>query len=413
MQRCEAADESDDSALERERESLQRTLDDRTQQAHALQQQVAKDEGFLETRKEDLEALVGELRTASDTLAHPWTVVLEGAAGEVAQLDADRVVTQQELEALEIDATSKRQQAQGVVEEALAAVREAEQRHGELKTRAEAAQGNRDRLTGETATRRELAEREDLDAATAALEQLQQRLASLPESDLDVTDAQRADMGELVGEALAKRDEFRAELQKAEGALEQVGGHYVQDRLEQADEAVKEIDRREQELDLDYGAWQLLRETLQEAEAEDAVHLGKALVEPITRRMAELTGGRYDRFAIGPALAAEGIELAGTQRELGSLSVGTQEQLATVLRLTIAEKIGSTLVLDDQLVQSDASRMLWLRTFMAECAKKSQILVLTCHAEAYESVDLDADPRCKSIPLSEHIRRSLEEPAKT
>ena len=91
------------------------------------------------------------------------------------------------------------------------------------------------------------------------------------------------------------------------------------------------IDRREHELDLDYGAWQLLRETLQEAEAEDAVHLGKALVDPITKRIAQLTGGRYGNLLIGPKLETEGIELGGTQRALTSLSVGTQEQLATVL----------------------------------------------------------------------------------
>ena len=128
--------------------------------------------------------------------------------------------------------------------------------------------------------------------------------------------------------------------------------------------------------------------------------------------MAELTAGRYDRFAIGPTLAAEGVELAGTRREFGSLSVGTQEQLATVLRLTIAEKIGSTLVLDDQLVQSDASRMLWLRTFMAECAEKFQILVLTCRAQEYESVGIENDPRVRSIALAEQIQRSLPESTK-
>ena len=46
-----------------------------------------------------------------------------------------------------------------------------------------------------------------------------------------------------------------------------------------------------------------------------------------------------------------------------------------VLRLTIADALGSTVVLDDQLVQSDASRMDWLRAFMMECADRSQILV--------------------------------------
>ena len=101
--------------------------------------------------------------------------------------------------------------------------------------------------------------------------------------------------------------------------------------------------------------------------------------------MAQLTGGRYGNLLIGPKLETEGIELEGTQRDLEALSVGTREQLATVLRLTIADVLGSTVVLDDQLVQSDASRMDWLRAFMVECADRFQILVFTCHPEEYKS----------------------------
>ena len=412
LQRYESANESDDAGLERQRGSLQLALDDRTQQVQALEQQVAKDEGILETKKQELASRDRDLRRASVALAHPWHTVLTGATAEVEQLQAERRTTQQELETLDGDSTSKRDEAQSAVEQTTAAVDEAAQRHGEIKTRAEGAQGIRDRLTGELETRRELAEREDFGAATTAVQQLQTSLKALPVPDTDVTDAQRSEMDALVLMATTKSDGLRAELQKAEGALEQVGGHYIQERLERADDAVKAIDQREQELDLDYGAWQLLRDTLQEAEAEDAVHLGKALVEPITQRMAELTAGRYGNLAIGPDLATEGIELAGMQRELDSLSVGTREQLATVLRLVIAEKIGSTLVLDDQLVQSDASRMHWLRTFMTECAEKFQILVLTCRAQEYESVGIENDPRFRSIALAGQIQRSLPESTK-
>ena len=88
---------------------------------------------------------------------------------------------------------------------------------------------------------------------------------------------------------------------------------------------------------------------------------------PGTRRADHEADGtthwrRSGNLVIGPKLETEGIELVGTQRDLTSLSVGTREQLATVLRLTIADVLGSTVVLDDQLVQSDASRMDWLRS---------------------------------------------------
>ena len=407
MQQHASADQSDEVALEQQRDSLKQAVDDRAAQARALEQQLAKDEGVLETKTQELVAQERQLRAVSDALSHPWAVVLEQTGEELDKLGSERQQKQQELESLKHDLTSELDQARGTMQQASALVENADQTIAKLTTQAEDARRDLDRLTGEVATRRELAAGKDLQAAQAAFTELQSRLEALPGSETDVTDAQRTEGDELVKEVTDQRDGVQAELQKAEGALQQVGGHAIQEKLEQADEAVQAIDRREHELDLDYGAWQLLRDTLQEAEAADAVHLGKALVEPITQRMAQLTGGRYGNLVIGPKLETEGIELAGTQRDLGSLSVGTREQLATVLRLTIADALGSTVVLDDQLVQSDASRMDWLRAFMVECADRFQILVFTCHPDEYKSRGTRKKSAFKSIDLAECLKRSL------
>ena len=407
MQQHASAGQSDEAALEQQRDSLKQAVDDRAAQARALEQQLAKDEGILETKKQELQAQERQLRAASDALSHPWAVVLEQADEELDKLGSERQQKQQELESLKHDLTSKLDQARGAVQQALAVVESAGQATATLTTQTEDAQRDLDRLTGELATRRELAAGEDLQAARAAFSELQSSLEPLPRSETDVTDAQRTEGDALVKAATDQRDGVQAELQKAEGALQQVGGHAVQEKLDQADEAVQAIDRREHELDLDYGAWQLLRDTLQEAEAEDAVHLGKALVDPITKRMAQLTGGRYGNLLIGPKLETEGIELGGSQRDLEALSVGTREQLATVLRLTIADALGSTVVLDDQLVQSDASRMDWLRAFMIECADRFQILVFTCHPEEYRSGRARKKSAFKLIDLAGCLQRSL------
>ena len=86
---------------------------------------------------------------------------------------------------------------------------------------------------------------------------------------------------------------------------------------------------------------------LQQAQAQNRKN------EAVSRRVTELTDGAYGEVSIAPTLATENIEAAGSKRDLSRLSAGTLDQLATVLRLTIAEKLGSTVVLDDQLVQSD------------------------------------------------------------
>ena len=406
LQRHKSAGEVDEAALEDRLKSLKNTLETRKNQVGALEQQLAKDKGILETKEQDALSLERELREVIHTLGEPCAEVLQQTATELETLAAQRQEKQQELESLERDMTSGVEQARDAVVAASAAVDSTELKTKEMTTQVEEAQGSLNRQTGEVSTRQELVDREDLPAAVSALGELQSKLEALPTPETEATDARRTEAGGLVREAKAQRDEHQSELQKAEGALQQVGGHSIQEKLDQADEAVQAIDRREHELDLDYGAWQLLRDTLQEAEAEDAVHLGKALIEPITNRMSELTGGRYGDLVIGPKLETESIELGGTQRELTSLSMGTQEQLATVLRLTIADKVGSTVVLDDQLVQSDASRMDWLRAFMVECAEKFQILVFTCRPEEYDAAGAVEGPSFKSLDLADYVSRS-------
>ena len=117
----------------------------------------------------------------------------------------------------------------------------------------------------------------------------------------------------------------------------------------QAEEAAKVLEDRERELELDHGAWRMLRETLGDAEKVGAAHLGNALVEPISSRIGALTGGRYGDIAIGPHLDGTGIELAGGERTFDALSVGTLEQVALLLRITIAKALGTFVILDDQL----------------------------------------------------------------
>ena len=237
------------------------------------------------------------------------------------------------------------------------------------------------RLEGETGPLRVNAEGKDLDAARANRDAARNALAAIPAVDdgveLDVL-AQDVERAERLVRTL------ESDLRKAEGALEQMGGQYLEEQRQQVDDAVKALDSRERELEMDYGAWRLLRETLADAEQSGAAHLGNALVEPISRRMGALTGGRYGDLAIGPQLDPTGIQLAGGERPFDTLSIGTQEQIALLLRVAIAEALGTFVILDDQLTQSDATRMAWIRELLAETAGRIQVVVLTCHPGDYQ-----------------------------
>ena len=76
-------------------------------------------------------------------------------------------------------------------------------------------------------------------------------------------------------------------------------------------------------------------------------------------------------------------QIRAGQLELEVLSVGTREQLATLLRVTVASQIGSAVVLDDQLTQSDPARLQWFKNALRQAAATSQIVVVTCRPFDY------------------------------
>jgi uncharacterized protein YhaN len=72
---------------------------------------------------------------------------------------------------------------------------------------------------------------------------------------------------------------------------------------------------------------------------------------------------------------------------LDSLSVGTREQLASLVRLAIAKYVGTALLLDDQLVHSDEHRLRWFGGELRRAAREIQIIVFTCRPSDYLEPD--------------------------
>ena len=403
VRQCASGDGADTASLEEKLEAIRAERDQRTERIADLQRHVSRAEGSFESRQQELNKQDAALEEKREALDDSWESALAHAETELKTLRGEDRNLETELETLETGASNEIEQARTIARQGAQRLAVAESRSTRCSESVQSAREARDRLAGRVDERAALVQREDPAAAHAHLEALHARFAELPVPEMEVTERDREQAGEAVRLSTEECNAGHAALQQAEGALQQVGGHSVQEQLEQANEAVQAIDRREGEIEVEYGAWKLLLDTLREAEAEDAVHLGKALVEPVSRRVSELTGGAYGEVSIAPTLSTQNIEAAGSKRELSRLSVGTRDQLATVLRLTIAEKLGSTVVLDDQLVQSDASRMRWLYEFMLQCAKEFQILVLTCHPEQYDPAD---GRTLRSIDLTEHLERT-------
>lgn len=271
------------------------------------------------------------------------------------------------------------------------------------------------RAGGDFDARRRQAERLDRAAAEERVAAIAARLAEMPvpESPAGAEDMRAA--ADAVAAARRAVAEKQGEIHKAQGGLEQVGGAVVREQKEEVDRALAIALEKQRRVEVEYEAWRLLAATLREVENSDGAHLGKALAGPVGERLRALTGDRYARLALGQQLETEGIEAAGHLRPFEALSVGTQDQLATLFRLCIAEHLGTAVVLDDHLSQSDAGKIGAFRELLRRTGESIQVVLITCRPEDYllagelpEGEDVSRDRAAgslRAIDLARAIRR--------
>lgn len=351
------------AAASRRREELTRAVQE-------LRVELAGRESRLVTAKKELAA-------ASEVLAVSPEEALASAEAALAKLDLEAAELTEKLGALQVSAAPAAE-TEARLAEVARTVAAAEAEKAAADAERDAVQQQLARLRGELELRREQASKLDREAQAKELGTIEGEMERAESSAGDVEGA-RSDL-EAAEAALR---ELEAEIREAEGALKQVGGDVVRERLERAEEGLEQHREREAELELDYAAWRLLAETLREAESEEASHLGRALVDPVSEGFRKLTRGRYGGLRLGPGLETQGVRGPGGTYGVEALSVGTRHHLSTLFRLAVAEQLGTTVVLDDQLVQSDIQTMAFFRDLLKEKAGSFQIVVLTCRPEEY------------------------------
>jgi hypothetical protein len=228
----------------------------------------------------------------------------------------------------------------------------------------------------------------------AALES--RRQAALNDSVFQVAESDGIALG-AASDALEgvkrKLEECDSRLNAAKGQLHLIAGHVGSERLAQQEEAVRYA--REEVLDRERTEMAALRlfNEIRSVEAARTSHLGRTLAGPITETFRALTDGRYGQVELDPDLRTHDIAALGAAREVSNLSVGTREQLATLIRLAIAAHLQTALVLDDQLVHSDSARLKWFQERLRSSVREHchQVIVFTCRPGDYLSPDVQAE----------------------
>ena len=351
------------------------------ERVHALRASLADELGRAKEREREAQAHLDALDAAeTDTQlqaseANREAAVREVEAGELALRRADDALRQGDLELHE---------ARGAFARAEAA------------TQAYAAKGQLDpRLATDALAARAASARAALEEA---LRPLARRLSTDTEPELDELGATlRSAAEELAREESEAAEALRhvsQELHREQGALREVGGEVLRAELTDAQAAREAAEARAHATQLEYEGWRMLAETLQEVEQAEGAQLGNALAAPLSERFGALLrhvgslGGhqvssRYGGLTLGADFGEARVRTNAGEHEVTELSVGTREQLAALMRVHLAEELGTFCVLDDQLTHTDPERLRWFSQQLRAAAHKTQVLVLTCHPLAY------------------------------
>jgi hypothetical protein len=362
-------------AAAKEAEISQSIAEDRLKHANAELEKANK------SRDEAVTALPGDLAgelTAARSAFDAAVVELEKVGAELNA--SDQTAAQQAAESEEAVAS-----AQAAVDSARSAVETARAEHQRVLT-AHASEEARSKEL------RRLLEAEDLAKAENALADATTQHAALPKPDHMVTELELNAARNAEAKAESDLKAADAAIQQKHGALQHVGGMVAHDRLRDATEALALAEQHEREVEVDSEAWKLLLDQMREAESTQASNLGLALAPSISAKFEELTKKRYDGVQLTNELGTDGVVMGGAVRPSDRLSVGTREQLSTLYRLALAESLQTAVVLDDQLVQSDNSRMDWFRKLLVEKARAFQIVVFTCRPDDYLAPAASAGP---------------------
>lgn len=187
-----------------------------------------------------------------------------------------------------------------------------------------------------------------------------------------------------------KRSDLKEKVVGLQSHIEALEGAGLDEAIQQKEREVELADDQRQRYDREVSVLSLLLSTLRCAEREAK----ERYLSPVLKRVRP-----YLQLLFPGAEIAidENLHIVGVVRENGHqesfehLSMGTQEQIAVLVRLAFAEMLveqghPATVVLDDALVFSDDRRMGRMFDILNMVGRQVQIIVLTCREQLFEGI---------------------------
>ncbi len=324
---------------------------------------------------------------------------------DMSELNLQELPARQEAETALRTAHELADEARSAVDTARAALGGPEDALSGLQTEIGTSQGRHDeskdrleKLQGQVAQAEENRSDNELQsaigAARAALSEQETAIARLEAQRTDETLPQlKARIGRLE-KALQDRREKRGKLKEQIAGLksrvEAAEGAGLDEVIEQKARDLEIMEEEKGRQDREVQVLSLLLSTLRGAEQEAKEQYLSPVLNRFRPYLQLLFPGADIRID-------ENLHIAGVVREAGyeeafnHLSMGTQEQIAVLVRLAFAEMLveqghPATVVLDDALVFSDDRRMSRIFDILNMAARNVQVVVFTCREQLFEGL---------------------------
>ncbi len=186
------------------------------------------------------------------------------------------------------------------------------------------------------------------------------------------------------------RADLRTEVARLRERVELHDSAGIDEAIEHSERELEQAVHERERLEREIAVLDLLADTLDEAASEAR----ERYLAPVLDRVRPYLQMLFPNAEIA---MDENLEIVGMSRQAGyeerfdHLSMGTQEQIAVLVRLAFAEMLveqgaPAAVILDDALVFSDDQRMSLMFDILSHAAQRVQIIVFTCREQLFEGL---------------------------
>jgi len=250
----------------------------------------------------------------------------------------------------------------------------------------------RDRLTREENTHPDEDLRVAVESARAALSEQKTAIAGLEAQRTDETlsqlEARISRLEKALQDRHGKRTTLKEKIAGLKARVEAAEGAGLDEAIEEKGRELGLCEEERRRMDREVKVLDLLRTTLRGAEQKAK----ERYLSPVLNRVRPYLTLLFPSADIridGDLCITGVVREAGYEEAFNRLSMGTQEQIAVLVRLAFAQMLAeqgrpATIVLDDALVFSDDRRMDRMFDILNVAARNVQVVALTCREQLFE-----------------------------